>query len=91
MTDGERQEWKEANRQRIEGFARNEIAICERIYGPVSETTRPDRLEDIRRRVRESARVHWLIMDDRVSEECLVLSLELFDEVLNDVKRTAAN
>lgn len=91
MNDAERRRWKEGARKRLEPFIRSQVATCERILGPELDRTRPEQLEEVRRGIKDAARAYFAIMEDPVSEEEFALSLEVFDEILDAVVRTAVH
>jgi len=87
----ERQAWKKGARQRIETFIRRQVAVSEQIFGPFPDPTRPERLEEIRERVKSSAMAYWKIMVDPLSEEQFALSVEIFDEIIDEMKHLSVS
>ena len=89
MNREEQLRWKEGARRRFEGFVREQIETCERIIGPETDRTRPERLEEIRRQIKEKAQLYWAIMAEPISDEQFTLTMQALDEIIDDVKRTA--
>jgi hypothetical protein len=91
MDTAERRRRKESYRLRFEPFVRDQIAVCERILGSEPDRTRPERLEEIRRRIKEKAGEYWGIMDDPISKEQFDVAMQVLDEIFADVMRTAVH
>ncbi|HXK37331.1 MAG TPA: hypothetical protein VJ553_07150 [Candidatus Paceibacterota bacterium] len=91
MNFEERQAWKKGARQRVEAFVRRQVAVSEQIYGPFADPTRPERLEEIRKGVKSSARAYWKIMVDPFNEEQFTLALEVFDGIIDEMKHLSVN
>jgi hypothetical protein len=87
MNAKERQMWKSRVQQRLEPYIRNEIATVERLLPLSLEETRAERLEEIRAGIKARAREYRKIIADPPDDEHFALYLEVFDDIVDDLKR----
>jgi hypothetical protein len=91
MTESERRAWKARTRPKFEPFIRREVTEAERLFGPMPDPTRPERIEDIRTGILAKARAYRALMEDPPDDEMFALQQELFNEIIDDIKRTTVS